>query len=202
MNTLPDPHYRIAGYLPVPSGLLELRDPARFRQGVALAVCLLAASAFMVILTAGFIILSLWQDWSLLMERTALVIITIVLLMQLAAFYTFANIRLAAILITTTYFLLTFIVVVVSGGYESPIFFLLLCAIVVSFRFGSREDGFMSCVYVAGAIASLVLVHTLGVPSINILQDLPGPAIFFMGWFSTLLTIVACLGTYTYDRED
>jgi hypothetical protein len=202
MNARPDPHYRIAGRLPIPAGLLDLRDPAQFRQGVALAVCLLSSSAFMVLLSVLAIPLSLWLDWRFHTERIALAGITLVLLCQLALFYYHASIRVTAMLLTTTYFLVTLAVVVVSGGYESPISFLLLCAIVVSFRFGTREDGFMSCIYVGGAVLSLVMLHMLDVPPVQMLHGLPPPSIFFIGWFSTLLTIVACLGTYTYDRDD
>jgi len=202
MKTPPDSNYRIAGYLPVPSGLLELRDPAQFRQGVALAVCLLSASAFMLFISALLIPLSLWLDWRFDAERIALASITLVLLLQLAIFYYGGSIRAASMFLTTTYFLVTLAAVVASGGYESPIVFLLLCSVMVSFRFGNREDGFMSCIYVAGAILALVTLYVLGIPAVQMLHGIPRPAIFFIGWFSTLLTIVACLGTYTYDRED
>jgi hypothetical protein len=160
------------------------------------------ASAFMVCISLLLIPLSFWLDWQFSGERIALASITFLLLLQLAAYYYHSNIRLASMLLATTYFLLTFIVVIISGGYDSPIIFLMLCAVMVSFRFGSREDGFMSCVYIGGAVLSLVMLHVLDVPSLQMLHGLPPPAVFFMGWFSTLLTIVACLSTYTYDRED
>lgn len=195
-------NYKIAGLVPVPASLDQGKGELYFRQGVAMTILLLMVDAILFFLTLAVGLLALFTELKLQTEFTIVLSILVVGLIQTVIFYRYANIRAASMLILVFYFLMTLAVVFFTGAYESPLIPILFCTIVISFRFGTKEDGYSNAVLVTLAGLALLGLYWLEVPAVNVLYGFHPPVVFLLGWLSTLLTITACLATYEYDRDE
>lgn len=193
---------KIAGIIPLPSSLNADEGELKYRQGVAMTVLLLTINAILLSLVVAVFILKLLADMDLGTELLIVLCILAVAILQTIAFYAFANIRAASMLILIFYYLMTAAIVFFTGGYESPLYPVLVCTIAISFRFGHREDGYTNTLLVGFAALFFIGLHLLDIPPMRVLRGFSEPTIFFLGWISTIITITACLATYSYDRND
>lgn len=193
---------KIAGLIPLPPSLNADEGEQKYRQGIAMTVLLLTINALMLCLVISVFILKLFAGMDLGTELLIVSCIFAVAILQTIAFYVFANIRAASMLILIFYYLMTAAIVFFTGGYESPLYPVMLCTIAISFRFGQREDGYTNTLLVGFAALAFIGIYSLGIPPMHVLRGFSEPTIFFLGWISTIITITACLATYSYDRND
>lgn len=193
---------RIFGVIPLPLGLEPKMGDDLYRQGVAIAVVLFCITMIMYFLLLGIFIAHSLSYAEMSTELSIMLGIAFVSTIQTVLYYRYTNIRATAMVMMVFYYLMTVTVVFVTGGFDSPVITILLCTVAVSYRFGESGDGMMNSLLVFFAILIFMGLKSLEMPPLYVLDGLNKPTVFFLGWFSTIFTISACLMTYHYDRKD
>jgi hypothetical protein len=182
----------------MPASVLEkdLTLEEKIRARVILG--LLLSNAFLCfVVVLAFVALQILTDSEVTTAIIAISGALVVVVVEYFMFWQVGSIAASAIMYSATYFAALLTAVILTGGWESPVNPLFLCAPVISFLVGGKQEGFYMgfLVFVVGMV--MMMAHMMDFQLFQIMREENMSYAKAAIWVMTLVLLVTAM--YVYD---